>query len=123
MKENKEVMVWVKFEKIGFHYYKDAPSDVDYLKSKHRHKFYFKVGVKVEHDDREVEFHQLLNFCLSGFTDEIIDINGKSCEMLADDIYDHLQTSPIYCNRKTIIDVSEDNEVGANCVYSIKETI
>ena len=51
--------IWVTFSKTGMHRYPEAPEDVSYLRHPHRHKFLFKATVTVEHDDREIEFHQM----------------------------------------------------------------
>lgn len=111
--------IWVTFDRTGFHYYPQANSDesladVSYLGSKHRHKFKFKVHFEVFHNDRELEFHQVLNYCESLF-DNNIDINGKSVEMLADDLYGHLVIK--YPNRDITIDISEDGECGCTIFY------
>ena len=56
-----ETLIFVKFALPGIHCYPDAPDDVSYLRSPHRHLFHFKVGVPVNHANREIEFHQFLN--------------------------------------------------------------
>jgi hypothetical protein len=108
--------VWVKFQKSGFHYYPGADEDVGYLASKHRHLFKFKVKVEVFHNDRDVEFHGLLNFCESLFDGKILDIDFKSCEMLCDDLHGHLISR--YPDRDMVIDISEDGECGSSIEYS-----
>ena len=113
--------IWVTFQRVGFHYYPDANTearlaDVSYLGSRHRHLFKFRVQIEVFHGDRELEFHQVLNYCESLF-DSSIEINNKSVEMLADDLYNNLNKK--YPNRKIIIDVSEDGECGCSIEYSL----
>jgi D-arabinose 1-dehydrogenase-like Zn-dependent alcohol dehydrogenase len=107
--------IWVTFQKVGFHKYPAAASeaslhDVRYLSSKHRHLFKFKVQMEIFHSDRELEFHQVLNYCESLFTTQTIDIDSKSVEMLADDLYTKLAEK--YPARGIKINVSEDGECG-----------
>ena len=112
--------IWVTFKKPGFHYYpgaKDNPKleDVEYLASKHRHLFGFKIQIEIFHQDRDIEFHQFLNYCQSLFESGTIDIDYKSVEMLADDLY--IQISSKYPNRDIVIDIDEDSECGCSIIY------
>lgn len=114
--------IWVTFQKAGFHRYPEAATeerlkDVDYLGNRHRHLFKFKVKIEITHDNRELEFHQFLNFCESLFDNRTIDIDYKSVEMLADDI--HNEISKNYPLRNHIIEVSEDGECGCEIVYDV----
>lgn len=111
--------IWVTFQKAGFHKYPAAATDpalqdVSYLGNKHRHLFKFKVQIEIFHNDRELEFHQVLNYCESLF-DKTIDIDFKSVEMLADDLY--IQLAGKYPNRSMRINVSEDGECGCEIEY------
>lgn len=113
--------VWVTFQKVGFHYFLGAATeeqyvDVSYLSNKHRHLFKFRVSIEVFHQDREVEFHQFLNYCESLFDSGSIDINHKSVEMLADDLFSHIHDK--YPMRKVAIEISEDGECGAQITYN-----
>ena len=113
-------MIWVTFTKPGYHYYPQAQidpalEDVSYLGNKHRHLFKFKVQIEIFHNDRELEFHQVLNFCESLFSGQL-DIDSKSVEMLSDDLYEALATK--YPERDMIINVSEDGECGAEIHYN-----
>lgn len=98
----------VKFTVDGFHYWKDAPPERAYLANKHRHLFHIQVQLEVFHQDREVEFHDLLDFCKSQVQPG--DFGGRSCEMIAEELTVKLKDR---YNRKTIVSVFEDNEVGA----------
>ena len=113
--------VWVTFQKVGFHRYPAAATDptlanFQYLGDKHRHLFKFKVFIEVFHGDRDVEFHAALNFCESLFETRTIDIDYKSVEMLADDLYEKLHEK--YPGRKMKIEVSEDGECGGLIEYN-----
>lgn len=111
--------IFVTFQKAGIHYYpqaKDEPSlaDVSYLGSPHRHLFKFKVTIEVFHNDRELEFHQLLNWCESLYQDKVLELNGKSCEMIAEDLIDAIIGRwDEQGSRKITVEVSEDGECGA----------
>jgi hypothetical protein len=113
--------IWVTFQQAGFHYYPQAgtdPSleDVSYLGSKHRHLFKFKVAIQVTHSDRDLEFHQVLNYCESLYQGKILDISHKSVEMLADDLYERIAIR--YPQRDMKIEISEDGECGCTIEYS-----
>ena len=112
--------IWVTFQRPGFHRYPSASTesrlkDVAYLGEKHRHLFKFNVQLEVFHNDRELEFHQVLNYCES-LVDSVIDIDHKSVEMLADDLYLHLSSK--YPNRDMKINISEDGECGCIIEYN-----
>lgn len=99
-------IVWVQTTFVGFHRWKDAPGDKDFLRSYHRHVFHVKLGMEVTHADRQVEFFQLkdtLNeYLISEYENRYFD---TSCEMIATDILRKFGAS--YCT------VSEDGENGA----------
>jgi len=113
--------IWVTFQRAGFHRYPAAEwdkqlADVSYLSQRHRHLFQFRVGIQVWHNDRELEFHQVLNFCESLFTTGALEIDYKSVEMLADDLY--LKLAGRYGTQRCMeITVSEDGECGCVIHY------
>lgn len=115
--------IWVTFQKIGFHRYPAASTDVSltdvsYLGDRHRHKFGFKVQIEIFHNDRDVEFHQALNYCESLYTDKHLEIDFKSVEMLADNLYAALISR--YPERDMKIEVTEDGECGCTIEYTRK---
>lgn len=113
-------MIWVKFQKEGIHRYPQALTDpklatgdeydVSFLGHPHRHIFHFKVYLEVFHDDRDVEFIQFKRWLENLYNKGTLELNHKSCEMIADDLY--AQISKTYTDRKVWIEVSEDNENG-----------
>jgi len=112
--------VWVTFQKAGFHKYPAASTDpslqdVSYLGGRHRHLFKFKVQVQIFHNDRELEFHQLLNYCESLYNEQL-ELDFKSVEMLADELYAALDER--YPTRDMKINISEDGECG--CIIEYK---
>jgi hypothetical protein len=118
---NAKRWIWVTFQKAGFHKYVSAESDpmladVSYLGNRHRHLFKFNVQIEIFHSDRELEFHQVLNYCESLFATQTIDIDFKSVEMLADDLY--VQLASKYPGRNIKINISEDGECGCAIEYN-----
>lgn len=113
--------IWVTFQKKGFHRYPAAGTDtslldVSYLADRHRHLFKFKVAIEVFTDDRDIEFHQFLNWLESLYDGEALEIDYKSCEMLADDLAEQIQSR--YQGRDIKIIVSEDGECGVENFYA-----
>ncbi len=109
---SRSTMIWVKWTLPGFHAWPDAPDEVAYLRSQHRHLFHFKVALSVPHDDREVEFHMLQNRCKSLYTEAVLELNNRSCEMIAKELLDKLMV--FYGTaRSYAVEVSEDDECGA----------
>ena len=112
-------MIWVTFRKEGVHLYPAAGNDpklatgswddVSFLGVPHRHIFHFRVWLEVFHDDRDVEFIQFKRW-LENLSQGTLELNFKSCEMIADDLYK--QISKTYTDRKIWIEISEDGENG-----------
>ena len=121
--------IWVSFQKEGIHCYPAAATDpalntndeynVAFLASPHRHIFHFRVSIDVFHNDRDIEFIQFKRWLLSLYNGQnsVLELNYKSCEMIADDLYS--QIAARYPNRAVIIDVSEDGENGCVISYNL----
>ena len=116
----KQKFIWVTFQKEGIHKYPDAPEGVEFLKYPHRHIFHFKVELEVFHDDRDVEFILFKRELENIFADGTLQLDYKSCEMIADDLAYYINNK--YPERDLIITVSEDGENGATCYYPNKIT-
>lgn len=126
MADPKTRMIWVQFEKEGIHRYPaalDDPTlntddeyDVSFLGYPHRHMFHFKVWISVAHNDRDIEFIQFKRWLEKLYREKILDLNHKSCEMMAEDL--HSKISSRYPNREVWIEVSEDGENGAILKWS-----
>ena len=116
----KQKFIWVTFQKEGIHKYPDAPEGVEFLKYPHRHIFHFKVELEVFHDDRDVEFILFKRELEKLFADGTLQLDYKSCEMIADDLAFYVQAK--YPKRDLAITVSEDGENGATCYYPNKIT-
>jgi hypothetical protein len=74
------------------------------------------VSIEVFHNDRDIEFIQFKRWLESQYSQNILELNYKSCEMISDDLYDVIATR--YPDRNIAIQVSEDNENGATIVYN-----
>ena len=107
--------IWVTYQKEGIHRYPDAPKGVELLRNPHRHMFHFKVQIEVFHDDRDIEFILFKRELEGLYTDGILQLDYRSCEMMADDLADYIKVN--YPGRHLIITVSEDGENGATCYY------
>lgn len=107
-----EAVVWARFRITGFHRWADAASHREYLGQRHRHLFGVTVRVPVEHDDRAVEFHDLLDAARDAWPGlEGDDMGARSCEALARVV----GTTLIHRLRVPWVDVevTEDDECGA----------
>jgi hypothetical protein len=118
-------MIWVTFRKEGIHMYPAAATDpklatgdeydVSFLGTPHRHIFHFKVSIQVFQDDRDIEFIQFKRWLEKCYSDGTLELNHKSCEMIARELNDIIVAR--YPGRKTAIDVSEDGENGAVLMF------
>jgi hypothetical protein len=119
-------MIWVTFQKEGIHKYPGADTDpslatgdeydVSFLGYPHRHIFHFRVAIQVFHNDREIEFIQFKRWLENSFTNGVLQLNYKSCEMICDDLYQMIANR--YPDRDIEITVSEDGENGATIYYN-----
>ncbi len=108
--------IFVNFQKEGIHCYPDAPEGVEFLKHPHRHMFHFRVTVEVFHNDRDLEFILFKRELENLYTESIMQIDSKSCEMLAEELINYITTA--YPNRTISVEVSEDLENGAILTYT-----
>jgi hypothetical protein len=124
-KANKKI--WVTFFREGIHCYPAAATDpklatgdqydVSFLASPHRHIFHFCVWIDVFTNDRDIEFIQFKRWLeeLYSGSSSVLQLDYKSCEMIADDLY--LQIASKYPGRNVWIEVSEDGENGCFIRY------
>ena len=118
--------IFVRFQKEGIHKYPAAATDpalatgdeydVSFLATLHRHIFHFEVTIEVFHNDRDIEFIQFKRWLENQYSQNILALDYKSCEMISDDLYEVIATR--YPERNIIISVSEDNENGATISYN-----
>lgn len=122
-------MIYVKFSKEGIHRYPAAATDpklatgewddVSFLGYPHRHIFYFQVWIEVFDDDRDIEFIQFKRWLEKLYNESVVQLDFKSCEMIADDLYDEIHNK--YPGRNVWIEVSEDNENGCLNKYNVND--
>ena len=122
-----ERKIWVTFRKEGIHCYPAAATDpslatgdeydVSFLGTPHRHIFHFRVWIDVLHNDRDIEFIQFKRWLENLYKDGILQLDYKSCEMMADDLY--AEITGRYPDRAVWIEVAEDGENGALIKYEI----
>ncbi|UGY13763.1 hypothetical protein HAP48_0035105 [Bradyrhizobium septentrionale] len=108
-----DATIFVRFTVPGFHRWAGAPARRSYLADRHRHLFHVEVRMMVAHDDREVEFHDLMDHARAIVVDDLgVDGNfgAHSCEMIGRELGDRLAKS---YQRNVVVIVSEDNECGA----------
>ena len=123
--------IFVRFQKEGIHKYPAAATDpalatgdeydVSFLATPHRHIFHFDVAIEVFHNDRDIEFIQFKRWLENQYSQNILQLDYKSCEMISDDLYEVIATR--YPDRSVAIQVSEDNENGAHIVYNTTTTL
>jgi len=122
-----ERKIWVTFRKEGIHCYPAAATDpalatgdeydVSFLGTPHRHIFHFRVWIDVLHNDRDIEFIQFKRWLENLYKDGILQLDHKSCEMMADDLY--AEIAGRYPDCAVWIEVAEDGENGALIKYEI----
>ena len=127
IKQAAERKIYVTFQKEGIHCYPAAATDpalatgdeydVSFLGTPHRHIFHFCVWIDVFHNDRDIEFIQFKRWLENLYAGGILELNYKSCEMIADDLY--LQIAARYPERAVWIEVAEDGENGCLIKYEI----
>ena len=131
IKERAKRTIFVRFQKEGIHKYPAAATDpklatgdeydVSFLATPHRHIFHFEVSIEVFHNDRDIEFIQFKRWLENQYSQGILALDYKSCEMISDDLYEVIATR--YPDRSVAIQVSEDNENGAHIVYNTTTTL
>ena len=124
-------MIWVTLQKEGVHRYPDADKDpnlatgnwddVSFLAVPHRHIFHFKVWIEVFHNDRDIEFIQFKRWINRLYDQSVLQLDYKSCEMIADDLYAEIANR--YPGRAVWISVSEDDENGAFIQYNTTQPV
>ena len=125
--EKAERKIWITFRREGIHRYPAAATDpalctagemdVSFLANAHRHIFHFRVWIDVFHNDRDLEFIQFKRWLDGLYSKDILELDFKSCEMIADDLY--VQIAQRYPERAVWIEVAEDGENGCLIKYEL----
>jgi hypothetical protein len=122
-----ERKIWITFRREGIHRYPAAATDpqlctageydVSFLANAHRHIFHFRIWIDVFHNDRDIEFIQFKRWLEGLYSKDILQLDFKSCEMIADDLY--IQVAGRYPGRAVWIEVAEDGENGCLIKYEL----
>lgn len=107
----------VRFQIPGLHHWPEAPKHLLFIKHLHRHIFFFDVEIDVDNNDREIEFFEAQQYCISRlqhlFSSVLaeggINFHSYSCEQIAESLLKDLMS--VYRIKSVL--VSEDNENGA----------
>lgn len=119
----KFVVVRTEFE--GLHLWADAPEEVGYLRSQHRHIFNVEARISVTHNDRELEFIMVkhrINKMISDYVEAKLaecggdqsKVNLGSCEMMCEHLIEKL--FELYGDRYYEVSVYEDGENGGKVI-------
>ncbi len=79
------------------------------------------MTIEVFHNDRDIEFIQFKRWLENQYSQGILALDYKSCEMISDDLYEVIASR--YPDRTIKITVSEDNENGATIHYNITKPL
>lgn len=110
--------IFVRFVGEGRHSWPEAPAHRGYLSFPHRHLFHIEAKTVAEHDDREIEFHDVrdqLETLWGLIAGPQRDLGRASCEDLARRIGQHLVE---WAPRPWTVSVSEDGEAGATVLVA-----
>lgn len=101
--------IHARFSVTGFHRWPDASGEREYLASRHRHRFKYRASITVDHGDREIEFHDFLDWCcLNAMAGEL---GCASCEHMAQALIGRMREK--WPGRQAyVVEVWEDDEVG-----------
>lgn len=114
----------VTFARHGFHNWPEAEGTRSYLAQRHRHLFHVSVELETFHDDREVEFHDLQDWCVRTW-DQIgvehqksvgKELGRRSCEEVA--LYFIYKLTRQFGGRRVSVEVTEDEDVGARLTWT-----
>lgn len=104
--------IFISFQVEGFHYWKNAPLEVSFLRERHRHMFHVEIEKEVSHSDRDIEIilfkREVMNFMIKKWKNvsgNWLEFESMSCEMIAEKLLEKFD-----CVR---VKVTEDGENGA----------
>lgn len=111
--------IWVTTTFVAFHYWKNAPDAVAFLRQPHRHVFHVKVSSGVSHSDRDVEFFTLkrdLEELLSRFVGTTSSLSCEQwCHVIRGQLHHMYDYQSIF-----EVEVSEDGENGAKVYFDVE---
>jgi len=97
---------------VGYHRWPDAPEERSYLADKHRHLFGLRIEVEVTLPDREIEFHDVVDFIHLQWRHGH-DFGSMSCEDIAQELLERFLSGFGDDGRTVVVEVWEDGENGA----------
>ena len=97
------------------HCWPDAPTNMYYLRTPHRHLMETRTTISVTHNDRELEVLEVKKN-IDYFIHNTHFALTTSCEMLAERIIDFILDK--YGDRDVTVHVLEDGENGAFAIYT-----
>lgn len=113
--------IHVRFVTQGWHQWPGAPEHRRYLANEHRHLFSVEVSTWVNHDDREIEFHDLRDDSMAAFRANYKhgeSLGDRSCEMIARTMGRTLAHK--HRGRVFTVSVWEDGECGASVCSEVE---
>ena len=106
--------ITVRFREPGFHFWKNAPKEVAFLRKEHRHMFGVALTLKnLAHHDRQQEFFLVQEWAQREFGDLLAAarIHGRSCEWLAREL---AIKARIKYGTAVTVEIDEDGENSAS---------
>lgn len=113
--------IGVRWQMAGFHRWAGAQGVRSYLVERHRHLFWIEVELAVVRDDREVEFHDLLDWSrerLASLAGAGGEFGDRSCEMIAELLGEAIREQ--WPGRSLAVSVWEDGECGARVRWTVE---
>lgn len=104
-----KTIIHAQFKVEGFHCWPEAEGQRDYLANRHRHFFRYRASISVAHDDREIEFHDFLDWCIANAPQG--ELGRLSSEEMAQTLLGRMRER--WPSRDSYqVEVWEDEEVG-----------
>lgn len=108
----KKIFIEVRFQFEGHHHWLNAPNEVAFLRSYHRHMFHGRARIEVSHGDRDLEFILVKRDLEKHIQDDFgPDLGEQSCEQIADRLCLYLMSK--YGVHNLEVEISEDGENGS----------
>jgi len=104
--------IYARVRYDALHYWLQPTEKRDYLGHPHRHTFHITASAFVEHDNRDIEFHDLKDMLAEAILfmsnqEGVASFGPRSCEMIGAELLDLLP------NTVYQVEVREDEDVGA----------
>lgn len=104
-------------EIVGFHCWKNAPEELTFLRSRHRHVFYIRCYIPIAQYDRELEIfseeEKVAQYLRDRYGDPC-EFRDMSCESIARELLIYMKANEV--------EVLEDNRGGAKVARHAEST-